>query len=163
MEKLTFDGNFCDIAQCTSTPGGSLCEDGSCSARKVWERLKAYEETGLTPEEIDMDHEAAEQLRHLCRNCDLDRLEKLAEADRDGRVVVLPCQFGEHVFALLDGQKRVRECEVKYAVLDGWLKVFYLAPIDDPGNLYGAPFGAFGQTVFLTPRGGGESIGGDEG
>ena len=163
MEKLTFDGNFCDIAQCTSTPGGSLCEDGSCSARKVWERLKAYEETGLTPEEIDMDHEAAEQLRHLCRNCDLDRLEKLAEADRDGRVVVLPCQFGEHVFALLDGQKRVRECEVKYAVLDGWLKVFYLAPIDDPGNLYGAPFGAFGQTVFLTPREGGESIGGDEG
>ena len=163
MEKLTFDGNFCDIAQCTSTPGGSLCEDGSCSARKVWERLKAYEETGLTPEEIDMDHEAAEQLRHLCRNCDLDRLEKLAEADRDGRVVVLPCQFGEHVFALLDGQKRVRECEVKYAVLDGWLKVFYFAPIDDPGNLYGAPFGAFGQTVFLTPREGGESIGGDEG
>ena len=92
-----------------------------------------------------------------------DRLEKLSEADRDGRVVVLPCQFGEHVFALLDGQKRVRECEVKYAVLDGWLKVFYLAPIDDPGNLYGAPFGAFGQTVFLTPRGGGESIGGEEG
>ena len=125
--------------------------------------LREYLDTELTPEEIDMDHEAAEQLRQLCRNCDLDRLEKLAEADRDGRVVVLPCQFGEHVFALLDGQKRVRECEVKYAVLDGWLKVFYFAPIDDPGNLYGAPFGAFGQTVFLTPRGGGESIGGDEG
>ena len=92
MERLTFDGNFCDIAQCTSTPGGSFCEDGSCSARKVWERLKAYEETGLTPEEIDMDHEAAEQLRPLCRNCDLDRLEKLAEADREGRLVVLPCK-----------------------------------------------------------------------
>lgn len=37
-----------------------------------------------------MDHEAAEQLRRLCRNCDLDRLEKLAEADKDGRLVVLP-------------------------------------------------------------------------
>ena len=54
------------------------------------DRLAAYEDTGLTPEEIDMDHEAAEQLRHLCRDCDLDRLEKLAEADRDGRLVVLP-------------------------------------------------------------------------
>ena len=53
-------------------------------------RLKAYEDTWLTVEEIDMDHEAAEQLRHLCRDCDLDRLEKLAEADRDGRLVVLP-------------------------------------------------------------------------
>ena len=54
------------------------------------ERLAAYEDTMLEPEEIDMDHEAAEQLRHLCRDCDLDRLEKLAEADRDGRLVVLP-------------------------------------------------------------------------
>ena len=57
-------------------------------------RLKAYEDTWLTVEEIDMDHEAAEQLRHLCRNCDLDRLEKLAEADRDGRLVVLPFTSG---------------------------------------------------------------------
>ena len=45
-------------------------------------------------EEIDMDHEAAETLRQLCRNCDLDRLEKLAEADRDGRLVVLPFTSG---------------------------------------------------------------------
>ena len=58
-------------------------------------RLKAYEDTELTPEEIDMDHEAAETLRQLCRNCNLDRLEKLAEADRDGRVVVLPCKVGD--------------------------------------------------------------------
>lgn len=55
-------------------------------------RLAAYEDTGLTPEEIDMDHEAAEQLRHLYQNCDLDRLKKLAEADRAGRLVVLPCK-----------------------------------------------------------------------
>lgn len=55
-------------------------------------RLMQYEDTRLEPEEIDMDHEAAEQLRHLCRDCDLDRLEKLAEADRDGRLVVLPCK-----------------------------------------------------------------------
>lgn len=53
-------------------------------------RLMQYEDTELTPEEIDMDHEAAEQLRQLCRNCDLERLEKLAEADRAGRLVVLP-------------------------------------------------------------------------
>lgn len=59
------------------------------------ERLAAYEDTGRTPEEIDMDHEAAETLRQLCRNCDLDRLEELAEADRDGRVVVLPCKMGD--------------------------------------------------------------------
>jgi hypothetical protein len=58
-------------------------------------RLMQYEDTGLTPEEIDMDHEAAEQLRQLCRDYDLDRLEKLAEADRAGRLAVLPCKVGD--------------------------------------------------------------------
>lgn len=52
MDRLTFDGRFCDIAQCTETPGGSFCEDGYCSQRKVWERLKQYEDTGYTPDEI---------------------------------------------------------------------------------------------------------------
>jgi hypothetical protein len=55
---------------------------------RLVERLAAYEDTGLEPEEIDMDHEAAETLRQLCRGCDLDRLCELAEADKDGRVVV---------------------------------------------------------------------------
>ena len=52
MDRLTFEGRFCDIAQCIETPGGSFCEDGYCSQRKVWERLKQYEDTGYTPEEI---------------------------------------------------------------------------------------------------------------
>lgn len=42
--RLTFEGNFCDIAKCLETPGGSFCEDGYCSQRKVWERLKYYED-----------------------------------------------------------------------------------------------------------------------
>lgn len=44
MERLTFEGNFCDIALCTNTRGGSFCEDGYCSQRKVWERLKHLED-----------------------------------------------------------------------------------------------------------------------
>lgn len=52
MDRLTFDGIFCGIAQCTETPGGSFCESGDCSQQKVWERLKRYEDTGYTPEEI---------------------------------------------------------------------------------------------------------------
>ena len=52
MERLTFEGNFCDIAQCKDTPGGSFCEYGCCDQRRVWERLKAYEDTGKTPEEV---------------------------------------------------------------------------------------------------------------
>ena len=78
-------------------------------------RLAAYEDTWLTPEEIDMDHETAEQLRHLCQNCDLDRLEKLAEADKDGRVVVLPGKMGDTVYILrrtFDGADVVGETDL---------------------------------------------------
>lgn len=79
------------------------------------DRLATYEETGLTPEEIDMDHEAAEQLRQLCRDCDLDRLEELAEADKDGRLVALPCKVGDTVYILrrtFDGADVVGETEL---------------------------------------------------
>lgn len=110
MERLTFDGNFCDIAQCTSTPGGSLCEDGSCSARKVWERLKAYEDTGLKPEEVLPKDKADEIALKLMRLADLEsicsytRLRELAEADKDGRLVVLPCKVGDTVYFALLGR-----------------------------------------------------------
>lgn len=67
------------------------------------EDLRAYKDTGLTPEKIDMDHEAAEHLRQLCQGCDLDRLEELAEADRAGRLVALPCKVGDTVYLLFAG------------------------------------------------------------
>lgn len=50
MERLTFDGNFCDIAQCRELP---CPHGGSCTQRKVWEKLKAYEDLGLDPEEYE--------------------------------------------------------------------------------------------------------------
>ena len=76
------------------------------------ERLAAYEETELTPEEIDMDHEAAEQLRQLCRGYDLGRLEELVKADKDGRLVVLPCKVGDTLW--VTGRDNVpREMELE--------------------------------------------------
>lgn len=110
--------------------------------------LREYLDTGLEPA-MCANYKTFED-EAINKGVTFKRIVALMEADRAGRLVVLPCQSGEHVFTLLDGQKRVRECEVKYAVLDGWLKVFYIEPIGAPGNLYSVPFGAFGQTVFLT-------------
>ena len=101
MKRLTFEGNFCDIAQCTEIPGGSFCEDGACSQRKVWERLRAYEDTGLKPEEVLPKDKADEIALKLMRLSDLEsicsytRLRELAEADKGGRLVVLPCKVGD--------------------------------------------------------------------
>lgn len=120
------------------------------------ERLAAYEDTGLEPEEVLPKDKADEIALKLMRLADLEslcsytRLRELAEADKGGRVVVLPCQSGDHVFALLDNQTHVWECEVEHAVLDGWRKVFTIRPLGRSKDSYYAPFGAFGQSIFLT-------------
>ena len=89
MERLTFEGNFCDIAQCSELP----CPyGGNCSQKQVWERLKAYEGTGLTPEDIKsaITASAVINLAAQALGTEPDRLRELAEADKDGRLVVLP-------------------------------------------------------------------------
>ena len=85
MDRLTFDGNFCDISQCRELP----CPHGdNCTQRKVWERLKAYEDTGLSPQACAEAREAG----NVLSSCDVSfrRLAELLTADRDGRLVVLP-------------------------------------------------------------------------
>jgi|GEM_PF-384170 len=129
-------------------PGG--CTKG-CIVPRLYARLGAYEDTGLMPDDVPALQKDWTDLCTTIGECGgLDRVKELAETDKNGRLVVLPCQSGEHVFALLDGKKYVSECEVKHAVLDGWRKVFAICPIGDLGAEYYAPFGAFGQTVFLT-------------
>lgn len=92
MERLTFNGNFCDISQCRELP----CQHGgNCAQKQVWERLKAYEDTGLTPGEVLPKDKADEIALKLMRLADLEslcsytRLRELADAEKDGRVVVL--------------------------------------------------------------------------
>ena len=118
MERLTFDGSFCDIAQCSEVPGGSFCEDGACSQKKVWERLKAYEDTGLTPEEVERSKLEIEAgcVKAIARTygIDINRLRKFAEADRDGRVVVLPCKVGDTVWRIVrDGEPHITRDEAR--------------------------------------------------
>ena len=84
------------------------------------------------------------QLRHLCRNCDLDRLEKLAEADRDGRVVVRPCKVGDTLFRVFGGE--ILEHKVR--------NMRYLA-IQGRWDIETTPFCSYvessiGKTIFLT-------------
>ena len=58
--------------------------------------LREYLDTGLEPEEIERSKLEIEAgcVKAIARTygIDINRLRKLAEADRDGRVVVLPCK-----------------------------------------------------------------------
>lgn len=93
MERLTFEGNFCDIAQCRELP----CPyDGNCTQKEVWERLKAYEDAGLSPQACANAREIEETLS----GCDysISRMVELMKADKEGRLVVLPCRQGDELW-----------------------------------------------------------------
>lgn len=68
------------------------------------ERLAAYEDTELEPEEVLPKGKADEIALKLMRLADLEslcsytRLRELAEADRAGRLVVLPCKVCDTVW-----------------------------------------------------------------
>ena len=100
-------------------------------ARDLYGRLKAYED-----------------IAELCGG--FDRLRELAEADKDGRVVVPPCKVGDTVFARLDNKsKYVCECKVKQIVV-GNIGFVTFAPIGAPEREYDVSLRGFGKTVFLS-------------
>lgn len=153
MERLTFEGNFCDIAQCRELP----CPyNGACSQRKVWERLKAYEDRGCAPEEVLPKDKADEIALKLMRLADLEslcsytRLRELAEADKDGRLVVLLCKVGDIVWANLDGMRLPRKCVIEFVNIGSYVTTIVFSTVDGLREQYGVNPSSFGKTVFLT-------------
>lgn len=79
------------------------CYGGGCKIKDcpfeiaVCERLAAYEDTGLTPEEIKapFTEDAMINLAAQALGVEPSRLRELAEADKDGRVIILPCKVYE--------------------------------------------------------------------
>lgn len=99
MERLTFEGNFCDIAQCRELP----CPyNSACSQRKVWERLKQFEDKCESPEVLAKAMDMEEILGNEYYS--VDRMLELLKADKDGRLVVLPCKVGDTVYFALLGR-----------------------------------------------------------
>lgn len=83
-------------------------------------RLAAYEDTGRTPEEVTalgnlFDYVLEESKTLTGQLALLNRIRDLARADKDGRLVVLPCKVGDTVYILrrtFDGADVVGETEL---------------------------------------------------
>lgn len=109
------------------------------------DRLAAYEETGLEPEQIrTVLDDAAREFAEYDAMAPKDRLRELAQADREGRCVVLPAKPDQTIYqwrigddcpsvSRLDGVQINADGEITYPIWNG-----YLIPED------------FGKTVFLT-------------
>ena len=86
-----------------------------------------------------------EDIAELCGGADC--LRELAEADKDGRVVVLPCKVGDVVYGF-HGEKTILPMVAKWIETntDGWCIAVQYTPM--PPRFY--RFSDFGKTVFLT-------------
>ena len=72
-------------------------------AMEFYCRLKAYENTGFEPEEVTalgklFDYALKESKTLTEQLALLNHIRELAEADKDGRVVVLPCRQGDELW-----------------------------------------------------------------
>ena len=110
------------------------------------DRLAAYEDTRLEPEDFKrtFTEDALLKLTGQLLGVTPDRLRELAQADREGRCVVLPAKPDQIIYqwrkgddclsvSRLDGVQINADGEITYPIWNG-----YLIPED------------FGKTVFLT-------------
>lgn len=108
------------------------------------DRLAAYEDTGLTPEEI-----AELQVTHRTERCeaadyDCAELGRYRRAEADGQLIVLPCKVGDTVYVLGCPCEPIEE----WKILHPGISYEHLGVINH------IPLGilrdSIGKTVFLT-------------
>lgn len=170
MERITvFDGKFWAHKNFPPVKDDTVDEFVDC-VKELAARLAAYEETGLEPEEIrdsiggispicvqcdgktsdgvvtekcgypDDITKCLEQSKHLC---------ELAQAEKEGRLVVLPCSIGDPVF-MGTGRYKITGyeedvCDGFYIGRDGVLQV----KAQNYNGNHGT-YGVIGQTAELT-------------
>ena len=124
---------------------------------RLVERLAAYEDSGLEPEEVLPKDKADEIALKLMRLADLEslcsytRLRELAEADKDGRLAVLPCKVGDRLYEVT-GRKTISVYKVR-AIRVELFGLFIEWDIVEGfvwQSLAGINAGEIGKTVFLT-------------
>lgn len=124
MERITvFDGKFWAHKNFPPVKDDTVDEFVDC-VKELAARLAAYEETGLEPEE-------------------------LAQAEKEGRLVVLPCSIGDPVF-MGTGRYKITGyeedvCDGFYIGRDGVLQV----KAQNYNGNHGT-YGVIGQTAELT-------------
>ena len=112
------------------------------------------------------------ELEDLGEKLDIAHIRDLIQAERDGRLVVLPCKTKETVYVV--GEKRIIECFIAEVYIDDARGLEYMVSFDCDNDCDGCPFNSwrqdysgqyscdgeygdgcilgseFGKTVFLT-------------
>ena len=108
MERITvFDGKFWAHKNFPPVKDDTVDEFVDC-VKELAARLAAYEETGLEPEDTKraFNEDATLKLAGQILGMSPDRLRELAQAEKEGRLVVLPCDVGDKLYDVTLGEVR---------------------------------------------------------
>ena len=112
---------------------------------RLKDRIAAYEDTGLTPAEVSALVKDWSDRCTIVGECGgIDRMRELAEADKDGRLVVLPCKVGDKLYRVFAGEIfEHRVGSMKYFAIQGrWdIETYPFCPCVES---------SIGKTIFLT-------------
>ena len=122
---------------------------------KFFNRLSAYEDTGLTPEEIkelrelctDEVAELARTLHRAIESGEADHLRDLLQAEKEGRMVLLPCKVGDTVWVIWGKDVIYYIVDRIHILANNQVQIRAKHHVID--NVYLYP-DMFGKTVFLT-------------
>ena len=128
--------------------------------RRNREDLRAYKETGLTPESVEalklsMMGKAIAEIKEF-NGLPVDRLRELAEADKDGRLGVLPCKVGDTAWAIENpwtGELLKKPIEACVNGMKMYSHGLYVNLLFDTRKINGTrdyEINHIGKTVFLT-------------
>ena len=112
--------------------------------------LRQYLDTGMTPEQCE-NAKAIIESAFSDDTSKAERIRELLKADRDGRLVVLPCKAGDTVYEVTS-RKTISEYRVKAIRVElfcTFIEWDIVAGFVDK-SIFGVPVDEIGKTVFLT-------------
>ena len=131
FERLTHRSKYGIAYTKIAVNESNMVDVGECYTGRIIDRLAAYQDSGLSPKEV----------------------QELAKAKADGRLVVLPCKVGDNVYFLLqelDGEWYVSSPHriTEIGTRGFWTSAF---PLEEPNAMDDfTSWDEFGETVFLT-------------
>ena len=137
-------------------------DDGAyIPSQEIIDRLAAYEDTGLEPDEVRGIKTAYDEVQIpyevVATGADAARVIRLLDAEDEGRLLVLPCKVGDTVFSAFENEGVF--CGKVYAIstCDGtnWFSVRY-----DGGLRYDHTWDEIGKTVFFAREDAEKALGG---
>lgn len=154
MERLTrrINGVVAYVGAKNPYSTGQIpCEVEPAGVREMMDRLAAYEDTGLEPA-MCANYKTFED-EAISKGVTFKRIVALMEADKAGRLAVLPCKAGDTVYEVTS-RKTISEYRVKAIRVElfcTFIEWDIVAGFVDK-SIFGVPVDEIGKTVFLTRK-----------